>query len=69
LDSKTNLVYRNLMTFVVENAQLAALEIADGMDLVRMPDMLENVQTSVGRSVLLLQHLIEHGIQAPDDEA
>ncbi|NJO32635.1 MAG: GAF domain-containing protein [Rhodospirillales bacterium] len=60
LDTRGDLMYRNLMSSVVGNAQLAALEIADGMDLDRMPEMLESVQASVARSSQLLEHLIWH---------
>ena len=44
LDSKADLVYRNLLASVIGNAQLAALEITDGVDLARMPEMLESVR-------------------------
>jgi len=60
LDSKADLCYRNLLSSVVGNAQLAALEITDGMDLDHMPSMLESVQASVTRSAQLLEHLIWH---------
>jgi len=51
------LARRQLFTAVVDNAQLAALEITDGVDLARMPDMLEGVRTSVTRCTELLEHL------------
>ena len=60
LDTRADLMYRNLMSSVVGNAQLAALEITDGMDLDRMPEMLESVRLSVTRSSELLEHLIWH---------
>ena len=60
LDSKADLVYRNLLTSVVGNAQLAALEITDGVDVGRMPEMLESVQASVTRTAELLEQLIGH---------
>jgi two-component system, chemotaxis family, sensor kinase Cph1 len=60
LDSKADLVYRNLLASVVGNAQLAALEITDGVDLARMPEMLESVQASVARTAELLEHLVWH---------
>ena len=60
LDSKADLVYRQLLAVVVGNAQLAALEITDGVDLGRMPDMLESVRASVARTAELLEHLIRH---------
>jgi len=49
-----------LFTAVVENAQLAALEITDGLDPTRMPAMLESVQSSVARSARLLEILLRH---------
>jgi light-regulated signal transduction histidine kinase (bacteriophytochrome) len=66
LDSRTDLVYRNLMSSVVGNAQLAALEIADGIEVDRMSLMLESVQSSVTRSAQLLEHLIWHASRKPD---
>ena len=60
LDSKADLVYRNLLSQVVDNAQLAALEITDGLDLANMPEKLQSVQNSTSRSAELLAHLIWH---------
>lgn len=68
LDSRADLLYRNLLSSVVSNAQLAALEITDGVDLSRMPLMLDSVQNSVTRSAELLEHLIWHASRAADDE-
>jgi light-regulated signal transduction histidine kinase (bacteriophytochrome) len=68
LGSKADLTYRNLMSAVVENAQLAALEITDGMDIVRMSEMLDNAQSSVTRSATLLEHLISHAARNPEDK-
>jgi two-component system, chemotaxis family, sensor kinase Cph1 len=67
LDSQSDLVYRNLLSSIVGNAQLAALEITDGVDLARMPDMLDSVQTSVTRSAELLEHLIWHASRSSDN--
>jgi hypothetical protein len=64
LDSKADLVYRNLLTSVVGNAQLAALEITDGVDLAHMPEMLQSVQSSVTRAAELLEHLVSHASRA-----
>lgn len=64
---QSDLVHRNLLSSVVENAQLAALEITDGEDVGRMPDLLESVQSSVSRAAELLEHLVEHGSRAADD--
>jgi hypothetical protein len=60
LDSKSDLVFRNLLSTVVENAQLAALEITDGVDAARIPGMLESVRSSVSRTAEVLKILIWH---------
>ena len=60
LDSKADLVYRNLLASVVNNAQLAALEITDGVDPACMPEALDSVRNSVNRTAKLLQLLIWH---------
>ena len=69
LDSKADLVYRNLLSSVVGNAQLAALEIADGVDLAHLPEMLESVRASVARTAELLEHLIWHATREAKDDA
>jgi len=58
LDSKADVVYRNLLSAIVGNAQLAAMEITDGVDVANMPDMLESVEASVNRTAELLGQLI-----------
>ncbi|TDQ82965.1 PAS domain-containing protein [Dongia mobilis] len=58
LDTRVDLIYRNLMSSLVGNAQIAALEITDGLDLDRVPEMLDSVQSSVARSAELLEHLL-----------
>jgi chemotaxis family two-component system sensor kinase Cph1 len=60
LDSKDSHVYQNILSSVVENAQLAALEITYGVDTARMPEMLESVRSSVTRSAEVLEHLVWH---------
>ncbi len=52
--------YKNLISPIIENAQLAALEISDRVDIAPMPEMLESVRTSVDRSAEVLEHLIRH---------
>jgi two-component system, chemotaxis family, sensor kinase Cph1 len=69
LDSKADLVFRNLISTVVENAQLAALEIADGVDPARMPDMLEAVRASVTRTAKVLGYLVWHATRGERDSA
>lgn len=64
LESSSDLTFRNLLASVVENAQLAALEITDSAETGRIPEMLESVRTSVTRSAELLEHLIWHAAQA-----
>lgn len=60
LDARADLEYRNLLASLVENAQLAALEITDGGDLAGMPERLESIRASILRSAALLEHLILH---------
>jgi PAS domain-containing protein len=60
LETKTDLLYQNLLSSIVENAQLAALEITDGVEVRRMPELLDSVQSSVDRSAELLRRLIRH---------
>ena len=52
--------YQSLLSTMVENAQLAALEITYGVDPERMPRMLESVRSSVARSADLLERLLWH---------
>ncbi len=68
LDSKADLVFRNLLSSVIENAQLAALEITDGIDMDEVPTMLGNVRSSVGRTAELLEHLIWHSTREAGDD-
>jgi chemotaxis family two-component system sensor kinase Cph1 len=60
LDSKADLVFRDLFTKIVENAQLAALEITDRVDPARMPEMLGAVRASVARTAEVLRYLVWH---------
>jgi PAS domain-containing protein len=62
LDSKADLLYQNLLSAVIENAQLAALEITDGVETTRMPELLDGVRESVNRTAEVLEHLIWHAI-------
>jgi PAS domain-containing protein len=65
VDSAADLRYRELMTTLVENAQLAGLEITDGSDLAQVPEMLASVQTSVARTTELLEHLLWYSSASP----
>jgi hypothetical protein len=66
LDSDADLVFQNLLRPIIENAQLAALEITDGVDMARMPRMLESVKSSVRRTAELLEILIWHATRSKD---
>jgi two-component system, chemotaxis family, sensor kinase Cph1 len=57
VDSEADLLFRNLLSPVAENAQLAALEITEAVELARMPGLLEGVQASFARSAELLGQL------------
>jgi signal transduction histidine kinase len=58
LDGEADLRRRDLLATLIGNAQLAALEITDGPDLERVPEMLESIQASVDRTTELLEHLL-----------
>jgi chemotaxis family two-component system sensor kinase Cph1 len=60
LDSKADLLFRNVLSTIVENAQLAALEIADRVDPAHMPQMLEALLASVARTAEVLRYLVWH---------
>jgi len=60
LDTKADLLFRNVLSTIVENAQLAALEIADRVDPARMPQMLEALRASVTRTAEVLRYLVWH---------
>jgi len=60
LEPQANIAYQNLLSSVLENAQLAALEITYGVDASRLPEMLESVRASVDRTADVLQHLAWH---------
>jgi PAS domain S-box-containing protein len=57
INSEADLRRQNLMSAIIENAQLAAFEITDGTDLGEMPDLLESVRTSVARTAEVLEQL------------
>jgi len=57
IDFPTEAARQNLMSAVIENAQLAALEITDGTNLHDMPALLESVKTSVARVAEVLDQL------------
>ncbi len=53
-------MFRNMLSTIVENAQLAALEIADRVDPAHMPQMLEALRASVSRTAEVLRQLVWH---------
>jgi hypothetical protein len=57
LQSQNDLALQALLSSIIENAQLAALEITDGIDMARMPGLLESVRASVARTAEVLEHL------------
>ncbi len=67
LDAKADSMYRTLMSPILENAQLAALEITDCLDTTGMADMLESVRASVRRTAEVLEHLAWYAMHAGDD--
>jgi two-component system, chemotaxis family, sensor kinase Cph1 len=67
LDRHADIVFQAILASLVENAQLAALEIAEGVEVSRMPAMLESVRASVARTTEVLEMLARHlGTTKPD---
>ncbi len=64
LDSNADLLYRNILASVIGNAQLAALEITESIDVMRISDLLESISLSVTRTAGLLEHLIAHAAKS-----
>ena len=60
IDCQADLRHRDLLASIVGNAQLAALEITDGSDLTRVPEILESIESSVTRTTALLEHLLRY---------
>lgn len=60
LDVSDHPTFQHLLSAVTSNAQLAALEITEGVDPSRMPGMLEGVRASVKRTAELLGRLVWH---------
>ncbi len=57
IDSQADLIFENLMSTIVENAQLAALEITESDDMTAMPAMLECLRISVARAAEVLEQI------------
>jgi PAS domain S-box-containing protein len=68
LDSTADLVFQNMLSSIIGNAQLAALEITDGVDMARMPEMLDSVYASVTRTAEVLEQLVWHSTGASQDD-
>ncbi len=66
-DSGADREFQALMSSIVENAQLAALEITGGVELAQMPDMLESLRTSVSRAAEVLEQLSIGGRSARNE--
>jgi light-regulated signal transduction histidine kinase (bacteriophytochrome) len=66
LSSHDQMIYQNLLASIMENAQLAALEITYGADTTKMKGILDSVRASMARSSELLQHLIWHASNTTD---
>lgn len=60
-ESTADPTHRLLFSSVVENAQLAAMEITESANTAHMPELLESVRNSVARSAELLELLIRQG--------
>ncbi|CAH2601069.1 GAF domain-containing protein [Rhodovastum atsumiense] len=58
LEPRVDMLYQTLLAAIVENAQLAALEITDGVEPPRIAALLESVRMSVMRSAEALEHLL-----------
>jgi PAS domain-containing protein len=56
-------VVQRLISSVVENAQLAGLEITEGTEIAEVPDLLESVGLSVSRTVEVLQQLLRSSLE------
>ncbi len=57
VNTPKDIAVRQLMSSVIENAQLAALEITDGIDLPEVPALLQSVTISVARTAEVLEQL------------
>ncbi len=65
-DARANRLYHTLMSPILENAQLAALEITDGVDVSGMAENLEGVRASLRRSAEVLEYLAWYAVSAAD---
>lgn len=59
-DNESDAAYDNLIALVIENAQIAAMEITEGIDAQRIPMMLQSVENSVSRTSDLINSLLAY---------
>ncbi len=64
LETQAGIAARNLLSSMLENAQLAAMEITDGVDAMGMAHRLESVRASVQRAAEMLERMIRHAGRA-----
>ena len=57
LETESDLTAQSLISQVIENAQLAALEITDAADPANMRKLLEGIRSAVVRSAEVLERL------------
>jgi len=60
--------YRELFAAIIGNARLAAEEVADGVDLERVPAVFEGFEHSVSHTTTLLERLLWYAAQRQDGE-
>lgn len=63
MNSRAGMAAQNLLASMLENAQLAALEITDGVDTAGMARKLDSVRASVQRASEMLERLMRHSGQ------
>jgi light-regulated signal transduction histidine kinase (bacteriophytochrome) len=68
LELANDAAFRRLFVSLLENARLAALEITDGLEMPRMPAMLDSVSASIGRATEVLEQLVRHARQDTEAE-
>ncbi|MEJ2275148.1 MAG: GAF domain-containing protein [Woeseiaceae bacterium] len=66
--SRLTLNQRELTSTVVGNAKHAALDITDGQDVHRIPELLDSVRRSMERSLELVDHLVPGPAEPPSSD-
>ena len=69
LDSRSDLLHEKLLSALVENAQLAALEITYGVETGRIAELLEGVRQSMLRTAEVLGHLVQHAARTAGSDS